>query len=224
MSLPALQSDSVAGTALWLNHVFVHVGGPSDGSSGTGTWSYDTSAQNTISYRASDQHWLDGSPGTGADAPSAITSSSTHSSTTHLANPEYVFLWYNSGDFLGKFANPFYVAPTGGGGDTGTEGVPSSTPSGSLTYRNSTVYYVIDPDSPTTSGTDKYGIMEDGIHLGYSADTIPHTQGQYTSGSVSGSLGSVYTLTYANTLGTTTITNLATITATKGSKVFCNFW
>lgn len=111
---------------------------------------------------------------------------------------------------------------TSSGGGTSTEEV--GTPSGSLTYRNGTVYYLIDPASPTSSSIHKYGIQEDGVWFGLSADTIPHTQGQYTSGSVSGSLGSVYSLKYTNTDGTSSTIALATITASKGSKVFCNFW
>lgn len=127
--------------------------------------------------------------------------------------------WGHSSLGTGKLT---ILASSGGGGGTNTEGVV--TPSGSLTYRNGTVYITIGSASPTTSTIHKYGIQEDGVWFGLSADTIPHTQGQYTSDSVSGSLGSVYSLKYTNTDGTSSTIALATITATKGSKVFCNFW
>ena len=153
--------------------------------------------------------------------PKYFSSTSTFANNTSLSGyPSNIYCW--SGDST-PILRLILVAPswaTSGGG-TNTEGVV--TPSGSLTYRNGTVYITIDPASPTTSTIHKYGIQEDGVWFGLSADTIPHTQGQYTSDSVSGSLGSVYSLKYTNTDGTSSTIALATITATKGSKVFCNF-
>jgi len=83
----------------------------------------------------------------------------------------------------------------------------ASTAGGSLIHSNSDgkVYYFFNPDSPTTSITDKYGISVDGNFVD---DNILHTQGQFTSGSVSNSLGSEYLLKHTNISENTTITTL----------------
>lgn len=117
MSLPALQNDSnvpssklTAGNAYWLNHVLVHTDGVSNGT-GDGQWSYDSGATHRIKYDSSTNKWVDltdGQPSKVSDTYNVNTTTVANSSTA--ANPAEVFLWNNNGgQFLGKFANPFYT-------------------------------------------------------------------------------------------------------------------
>lgn len=173
MSLPALQDDSNVpsskkmgnGIPYWLNHILVHVEGASDGTA-NGKWSYDTSASHKIKYNSTLDKWedlADGQPSKISDTYNVNTTAVAGSSTG--ANPAEVFLWNsNGGTFLGKFANPFYTAPSSGGG-TGTEG--NSTPSGTVvkigTSANAaTVKFTIDSSSPSSSGLISYQIIRDG--------------------------------------------------------------
>ena len=112
-----------------------------------------------------------------------------------------------------------WTASSGSGSGTLGDGDPT----GSLSYRNSTLFYLIDAASPSSSSTDWYGISEDGTFIGQQND-IAHTSGDATGGSVTASLGSVYVLKHVNLDGTTVISDIATLTASKGSKVHCNFW
>jgi hypothetical protein len=100
-------------------------------------------------------------------------------------------------------------------------------PGGSLTFSNGSVSYTINSHSPTTSSTQYYGIQENGNFIGATANGISHSNGTPTTGSVSGTVGTVYRLMQTNTGGgTTVLTELASLTATLGTskKVHSNFW
>lgn len=122
MSLPALQADinvptsklSSNGSPLWpIGLQLVHTSGVSDGT-GDGEWSYDVGATHRIMYHSASDKWIDTSdavPTKVSDSANVNTTAVSGSSTG--VNPAEVFLWHNNGgQFLGKFANPFYSAPT----------------------------------------------------------------------------------------------------------------
>ncbi len=123
MSLPALQNDSNVpssklynGGNWWGNAILVHRSGASDGSA-DGIWGLSA---DQIKYDSANDIWVDladGQPSKISDTWDVDTTAVTGSSTS--ANPVEVFLWNNNGgQFLGKFANPFYSS-----GGTSTEGV-----------------------------------------------------------------------------------------------------
>ena len=118
MSLPALQNDSnvpstklYGGNAYWLNHELVFKSGATSGAS-DGFYSYASNLPNMIKYDATNKKWVDladGQPSKVSDTYNVNTTAVSGSSTG--ANPAEVFLWnQDGGQFLGKFANPFYSA------------------------------------------------------------------------------------------------------------------
>jgi hypothetical protein len=139
---------------------------------------------------------------------------------------ETITLRSNGGAIRATFTRPpLSTYSSGSGGGTSTEGV--QVPGGSLTFSNGSVSYTINSDSPTTSSTQYYGIQENGNFIGATANGISHNNGTSTTGSVSGTVGTVYRLMHTNTGGgTTVLTELASLTATLATakKVFCNFW
>ena len=200
MSLPALQSDSVAGTAIWLNHVMVHVSGASDGS-GDGYWSYDSTALNRIKYTSSTQTWSDIIET--SSAPNSLSSTSTHvSNQKDIVNPETVFMWYNNGDFLGKFDNPFYVT-------TASSGMSFS---GSLSVVGTTLEYSI----PAHSSAGTYQLMS-------SASSTAQLDIVHGSSLSSGSAPN-FDQTKIWTLLSPYGDELDKIDLNKKKKVFSNFW
>ena len=177
MSLPGLQSDSVAGTAHWLNHQFIHLSGASNGSA-NGSWCYGTASHEitqVITYRSSDKTWLDGNA---TSQPDAVTLSGSDSSSTSAQNSQFVFLWNTSTQFLGKFQNPFY----------------DSTWTPGPTVTSITSGYIVTDD--TVSNTD-FTLLKNGS--AYANTNISLTAATITLPSDATVAGYTYSLTYNGT-------------------------
>ena len=176
---------------------------------GNVNWEYGDTGAYSIKVNTTTNTWSD----YGSSYPFIVTENSD--GTVSLSASDTGLLY--------KFTKPTTASWISTGG-TSTEGV--EVLGGSLTFSNGSVSYTINSDSPTTSSTQYYGIQENGNFIGATANGISHSNGTPTTGSVSGTVGTVYRLMHTNTGGgTTVLTELASLTATLGSKkVHCNFW
>ena len=229
MSLFQLQNDSnvptsklTNGNAYWLNVVLAHTSGISDGT-GDGQWSYNTGASHRIEYNATHKKWFDmtdGQPSKVSDTYNVTTTPISGSSTG--ANPAEVFLWNaNGGQFLGKFANPFYIAPSGGG--TGTNTGVGFTAS----------FYDVTNNSFSYEVTHTSGFTSDQTYELHSTTLTPTFISDLVVGAASGSTNS-----RSHTWGTPDVIQVRDAYGTIGAeltlahssssssngKVFCNFW
>jgi len=226
MSLPALQSDSVAGTAHWLNHQFVHVSGASDGTA-DGAWSYGSASHEitqSISYRFSDKTWIDGNA---TSIPDAVTLSGSDSSSTSAQNSQYVFLWNTSTQFLGKFQNPFYDSTwtPGSGSGSGTLGSTFQTANFNGTTVQQIKWTVINGTSPTPNANyylfneSPGGTAKGTINLGSNPQAGASTLSTYQDPSGADFTGKWYVGYGQNA----TRVNLAVYNFAR-KKVHSNFW
>jgi hypothetical protein len=229
MSLPALQNDSNVpssklynGGNWWGNAILVHRSGASDGSA-DGIWGLSA---DQIKYDSANDIWVDladGQPSKISDTWDVDTTAVTGSSTS--ANPVEVFLWNNNGgQFLGKFANPFYSS----GGTITLSVVPTqftqSVPSGvtSVTHPGDLgrqLYYTI--AKARSSGT--YNIhLDDVFHI-----SVTHTNGTVSSGQVAGEqYAQNYKLYFGQVFESPSLNTLVTefTWQSMSKKVHSNFW